>query len=237
MFSHKRCCSPAPQSQSLLSWHRHGTAALPAVCLFPSAAWLGCLVCWTEFFSNQLCATLIQFQYSSISAPLPHNPVTKSESTGFPRTGNLPPSKHRPADTTSSAVRLLLPQSHYCALVVPTHYPAGSYYFFLLLLCVCPSNTDSIKIFYLPMLDFLLHPMFHEGYFIPPPYGMQEECLFDPWISKLYGTLNFGELWLPNPHVDQWTSIPINCTSSQHIVLGAILQWVLGTGRPYPRSL
>ena len=41
----------------------------------------------------------------------------------------------------------------------------GRLLLFLFAASVCPSNTDSLRIFYLRILDFLLHPMFDEGYF------------------------------------------------------------------------
>ena len=101
-----------------------------------------------------------QSQYSSISAPLPQ---IQSPQVSTTLATCRPSTKHRPADTTSSAVRLLLPQSYNCALVVPTHSPPGRLLLFLFAASVCPSNTDSLRIFYLRIMNFLLHPKFDEG--------------------------------------------------------------------------
>lgn len=99
-----------------------------------------------------------QSQYSSISAPLPQT-QSPQVSTAL--------ATCRPASTDQQTQRA---QLYVCfshnpttAHPLPTHPLPGRLLLFLFAASVGPSNTDSLRIFYLRILNFLLHPKFDEG--------------------------------------------------------------------------
>ena len=177
-----------------------------------------------------------QFQYSSISAPLPHSPRVDWFPPHWPPAAHeAPTSRHNELSCTSASPTILLLRTR-CTQPTP-----GRLLLFLFAASVCPSNTDSLRIFYLRILDFLLHPMFDEGYFKYKKIPHLMACR-----KNVYSTLesaNCKELSiLVNFDFPLHTWINgLAFLSIVHLrntlLLGAILQWVLGTGRPYPRSL